>query len=143
MIKKFEIEDLDEIMNIWLETNISAHGFIKASYWKENFEMVKGMMLISEIYLYKEDNKIYGFIGFIGLIDDYIAGIFIKDKYQSRGIGKNLLDYVKSNRNRLLLSVYNKNNRAIEFYKREGFIIVENEIDEVNNEKEFVMEWQL
>lgn len=140
MIKKFEIEDLDEIMNIWLETNISAHGFIKASYWKENFEMVKGMMLISEIYLYKEDNKIYGFIG---LIDDYIAGIFIKDKYQSRGIGKNLLDYVKSNRNRLLLSVYNKNNRAIEFYKREGFIIVENEIDEVNNEKEFVMEWQL
>lgn len=140
MIKKFEIEDIDEIMNIWLETNISAHGFIKASYWKENFEMVKGMMLSSEIYLYKEDNKIYGFIG---LIDDYIAGIFIKDKYQSRGIGKNLLDYVKSNRNRLLLSVYNKNNRAIEFYKREGFIIVENEIDEVNNEKEFVMEWQL
>lgn len=140
MIKKFEIEDLDEIMNIWLETNISAHGFIKASYWKGNFEMVKGMMLSSEIYLYKEDNKIYGFIG---LIDDYIAGIFIKDKYQSRGIGKNLLDYVKSNRNRLLLSVYNKNNRAIEFYKREGFIVVENEIDEVNNEKEFVMEWQL
>lgn len=140
MIKKFEIEDLDEIMNIWLETNISAHGFIKASYWKENFEMVEEMMMSSEIYLYKEDNKIYGFIG---LIDDYIAGIFIKDKYQSRGIGKNLLEYVKSNRNRLLLSVYNKNNRAIEFYKREGFIIVENEIDEVNNEKEFVMEWQL
>ncbi|PSJ31474.1 acetyltransferase [Peptostreptococcus russellii] len=140
MIKKFEIEDLDEIMNIWLETNISAHGFIKASYWKENFEMVEEMMMSSEIYLYKEDNKIYGFIG---LIDDYIAGIFIKDKYQSRGIGKNLLDYVKSNRNRLLLSVYNKNNRAIEFYKREGFIIVKNEIDEANNEKEFVMEWQL
>ena len=140
MIKKFEIEDIDEIMNIWLETNISAHGFIKASYWKENFEMVKEMMMNSEIYLYKEDNKIYGFIG---LIDDYIAGIFIKDKYQSRGIGKNLLDYVKSNRNRLLLSVYNKNNRAIEFYKREGFIIVKNEIDEANNEKEFVMEWHL
>ncbi|PSJ31477.1 acetyltransferase [Peptostreptococcus russellii] len=140
MIKKFEIEDLDEIMNIWLETNISAHGFIKASYWKENFEMVEEMMMSSEIYLYKEDNKIYGFIG---LIDDYIAGIFIKDKYQSRGIGKNLLDYVKSNRNRLLLSVYNKNNRAVEFYKREGFIIVKNEIDEANNEKEFVMEWQL
>ena len=140
MIKKFEIEDLDEIMNIWLETNISAHGFIKASYWKENFEMVEEMMMSSEIYLYKEDNKIYGFIG---LIDDYIADIFIKDKYQSRGIGKNLLDYVKSNRNRLLLSVYNKNNRAIEFYKREGFIIVKNEIDEANNEKEFVMEWQL
>ena len=140
MIKKFEIEDLDEIMNIWLKTNISAHGFIKASYWKENFEMVREMMMNSEIYLYKEDNKI---CGFIGLIDDYIAGIFIKDKYQSRGIGKNLLDYVKSNRNRLLLSVYNKNNRAIEFYKREGFIIVKNEIDEANNEKEFVMEWQL
>lgn len=140
MIKKFEIEDLDEIMNIWLETNISAHGFIKASYWKENFEMVEEIMMSSEIYLYKEDNKIYGFIG---LIDDYIAGIFIKDKYQSRGIGKNLLDYVKSNRNRLLLSVYNKNNRAVEFYKREGFIIVKNEIDEANNEKEFVMEWQL
>lgn len=26
--------DLPEILNIWLETNISAHAFISEEYWK-------------------------------------------------------------------------------------------------------------
>ena len=41
MIRKFKESDLPRIMQIWLSANKEAHGFIKESYWDENFEAVK------------------------------------------------------------------------------------------------------
>ena len=34
MIRKFRETDLDSIMKLWLETNISAHDFIDEKYWQ-------------------------------------------------------------------------------------------------------------
>lgn len=73
-LKEVIKEDLDRIMELWLETNISAHSFIKDEYWSENFDVVKGMMPNANIYLYEENDIIQGFVG---LMDDYIAGIFV------------------------------------------------------------------
>ena len=52
---------------------------------------------------------------------------------QSQGIGKILLNYAKDKRNKLYLNVYQKNARAISFYKREGFEIQHSGLDEVRN----------
>ena len=35
MIRKYQPQDLEHIMKIWLETNLAAHGFIPAEYWNE------------------------------------------------------------------------------------------------------------
>ncbi|MFV0503559.1 MAG: GNAT family N-acetyltransferase, partial [Lachnospirales bacterium] len=61
----------------------------------------------------------------------------------SKGIGKELLSYVKSRHNKLDLKVYDKNKRAINFYLKEGFIIIREEIDENNNEIELRMKWKI
>lgn len=74
-------------------------------------------------------------------MDNYIAGIFVNKNNQSRGIGKQLLDYVKEIKETLNLSVYQKNIRAISFYQREQFVIQSEHIDDDNNEKEFIMTW--
>ena len=60
---------------------------------------------------------------------------------KSKGIGKSLLDFIKREREELNLSVYEKNTRAIEFYKREGFVVVDKNIEEDNDEVEFLMSW--
>lgn len=44
--------------------------------------------------------------------------------------------------NKLLLNVYQKNARAISFYKREGFEIQHSGFDEATGEKDYVMTWQ-
>ena len=44
MIRKFKESDLPRIMQIWLSANKEAHGFIKESYWYENFEAVKAAL---------------------------------------------------------------------------------------------------
>ena len=40
---------------------------------------------------------------------------------RSRGIGHALLDFLKKRHRFLLLHVYEKNSRAVAFYRREGF----------------------
>ena len=118
MIRKYVDGDIDAVMQIWLNTNIQAHSFISLDYWKSNFDMVKEMMPLAEIYVHEVDNA-NQIDGFIGLNNDYIEGIFIKDVAQSKGIGKQLLDQVKKIRATLKLNVYQKNERAIQFYLRE------------------------
>ena len=40
MIRLFKFQDLDKIMDIWLQGNLEAHSFIDAEYWKKNFDSV-------------------------------------------------------------------------------------------------------
>lgn len=140
MIRQFKKNDLPAVMQIWLDTNIKAHDFIPKEYWENNYEIVKEILPDAEIYVHEDDTA--GFIdGFIGLTDNYIAGIFVKEDKQSKGIGKQLLNYVKNIKPNISLSVYQKNTKAVRFYKREQFKIVSENVDDINNEKEFIMEW--
>ena len=140
MIRIFREHDLISVMQIWLDTNISAHSFIPNEYWTDNYAVVKEILPQAEVYVYEEDD-IHQIIGFIGLTNNYIAGIFVKEAAQSKGIGKQLLNYVKEFKSVLSLSVYQKNIRAISFYQREKFTIQSENMDDCTNEKEFIMAW--
>ena len=139
MIRKLRKADINKVADIWLDTNIKAHYFIPAQYWKRNFDLVKELLLQATVYVYEDKQEIQGFVG---LSDEYIEGIFVSAEMQSQGIGKILLNYVKGKRNNLLLNVYQKNTRAISFYQREGFEIQCNGIDEATGERDYVMVWQ-
>ena len=139
MIRKLRKIDLDEVAYIWLHTNKKAHDFIAETYWDEHFEMVEGMLGDAEIYVFEEQEQIKGFVGLDG---EYIAGIFVREKEQSLGIGKQLLDFVKSLKGQLKLNVYQKNERAIKFYTREQFEIQDEQTDEATGEAEYLMLWK-
>lgn len=140
MIRPLKENDLVSVMQIWLDANINAHNFIPKEYWTDNYAVVKEILPQAEVYVY-EDNDGHQIIGFIGLTNNYIAGIFVKEAAQSKGIGKQLLNYVKEFKSVLSLSVYQKNLRAISFYQREKFTIQSENMDECTNEKEFIMDW--
>lgn len=139
MIRKLRKTDLDEVAYIWSNTNKKAHDFIAETYWDEHFEMVEGMLGDAEIYVFEEQGQIKGFVGLDG---EYIAGIFVREKEQSLGIGKQLLDFVKSLKGQLKLNVYQKNERAIKFYTREQFEIQDEQTDEATGEAEYLMLWK-
>ena len=139
MIRELHKADINAVADIWLEANLKAHNFISAEYWKSNFELVKELLQQAEVYVYENNHNIEGFVGLNG---EYIEGIFVCDGKQSHGIGKCLLDYIKDRKNRLYLNVYQKNVKAIHFYKREGFEIQGEGLDEATGEKDYVMKWQ-
>ena len=140
MIRAFRENDLFVVMQIWLDTNIKAHSFIPQKYWTDNYAVVKDILPQAEIYVYEDDNTSQ-IGGFIGLTDNYIEGIFVREAIQSKGIGKQLLNYAKEIKSSLRLNVYQKNTRAITFYQREQFVICSEIIDDSTNEKEFIMTW--
>lgn len=141
MIRKMEKSDTEKAMEIWLDTNIHAHSFIPEKYWEGNFQAVAEMLPQAEVFLYEEEAS-KEMLGFIGLDGGYIAGLFVRGAAQSRGIGKQLLDFVKERKGRLTLSVYQKNTRAIRFYQREGFLIQRTGTDENTGETEYAMMWK-
>ena len=139
MIREFQRDDINKVADIWLDTNIKAHSFITAKYWKGNFKLVKELLLQAEVYVYENNQEIQGFRGLNG---EYIEGIFVSYENQSQGIGERLLNYIKNKKSKLSLSVYQKNSRAISFYQREGFEIQYKDLDKATGEKEYIMLWQ-
>lgn len=139
MVRKLEKADINRVIDIWLDTNLKAHCFISAEYWKKNLDFVKEMLPQAEVYVYENAREIQAFVGLSG---EYIEGIFVSGEMQSQGIGKFLLSFIKDKKAELRLNVYQKNTRAIHFYQREGFEIRCEGLDESTGEKDYVMVWQ-
>ena len=131
MVRQYSDNDIDAVMQIWLDTNIQAHHFIPSDYWRTNCNIVKE----------HKSSFPTAIDGFIGLNDDYIEGVFVKETMQSKGIGKQLLNHAKEFKSKLKLSVYQENEKAIKFYLREKFSIQSESVDDNTGEKEFIMVW--
>lgn len=139
MIRNFQIEDIDQVMKIWLDSNTDAHSFIKREYWISNAPDVRKQLLYADIYVYEQENKI---VGFVGMKDSYLAGIFVDQDARSNGIGKQLLEYIKDIHQEFTLRVYEENKGAVNFYEREGLTTILKEIDKATNNIELLMQWK-
>lgn len=93
----------------------------------------------AEIYVYEQESKI---VGFVGMQDNYLAGIFVDKDIRSNVIGKQLLEYIKGIRQEFNLRVYKENKGAVNFYEREGLTIIIEEKDEATNNIELLMQWK-
>lgn len=139
MIREYQSADLDSIMAIWLQGNEQAHSFIPAEFFRNNYELVKLVIPASKIYVQDID----GVKGFIGLTDNYIAGLFVTADFRRQGIGQALLQKAKQQYNELLVNVYKQNESAIAFYLSQGFTIVAEGVNEENNQPELLMQCKI
>lgn len=139
MIRKFQPDDTKRVMDIWLNSNIEAHSFVPKDYWISNYSFVQDQLIQANIYIYEQDSVIKGFVG---MTDNYMAGIFVDKNFRSMGIGKMLIDYIKEIYPSFYLNVYKENRRAVDFYKREGLNIISEETDIDTQSQEYTMEWK-
>lgn len=140
-IKKLEKDNVDRVMEIWLDSTVKAHDFIDKSYWLTNYYTVKNNYIpMSETYVYEENNIIKGFISIIE--GEFIGALFVDSKSQNKGIGKELITYVKDNYNNLSLAVYKENENAVNFYINQGFLINKEQINDDSSHIEFIMNFK-
>lgn len=138
-IRESHQADLDYLVDIWYEASIDAHDFIAPDYWREQQVVMKEKYLpLSETYVISEGN---GIVGFVSLVDNYLAALFIDVNVQGEGYGKALLNFVKDQRDFIQLTVYKKNQNAVDFYLKNHFSIKEQSIDQQTSEEEYVMHW--
>lgn len=139
-IRKATSNDFNELTKIWLQASIKAHHFIPASYWESNTTKMQEIYLpMSEVYIAEDAINIYGFIA---LVEDTVAALFVSPEHQAKGIGKQLISYAQEMRSRLELNVYQENKNSVKFYLASGFRIINEGLDTATNAKEYVMLWE-
>jgi putative acetyltransferase len=132
MIREFNQSDIEQIIKIWLEASVKAHDFIEREFWESKVNDMK------EIYVFEEANALKGFVSLLG---DTLAALFVSPCYQGEGIGKQLILKSKAIREKLILTVYKENKKNIEFYRKNGFEIIKEQIDNHTGHSELLMEF--
>lgn len=136
IIRKFYGPDLNKIMKIWYDGNIQAHDFIDVSYWDRNYGYVSRLIPKTEVYVYEANGIV---VGFIGVDNGYIEGLFVEEAYRGFGIGEKLLNYVIEEYEFITLHVFENNRAAVTFYEKMGLRKREIEINEDLGEVEYLM----
>lgn len=140
MIRKATLDDIDEIIDIWLSASIQSHDFVPASFWIEQADNMRHIYLPnSDVYVYQSAATI---TGFYALCDDTLAAIFVKPEHQGQGIGKALLNHAKAQRQTLTLTVYKANQASCQFYLSQGFNAEGEQIDSHTHQPEILMTYQ-
>ena len=130
--------EIEALIKIWQDGNIHAHSFIGPEYWLSHFDYMRHALQQAEVYVCEVNGDIAGFVGLDG---NYIAGLFVDSRYQSQGIGTSLLEFIKQHHFTLTLAVYKKNEKALQFYRKHGFVVTGERIDTKTDEAELLIRW--
>ncbi|MEK5028320.1 N-acetyltransferase [Paenibacillus sp. FSL M7-1046] len=132
--------DIDTLTDIWYKGSIQAHDFIDQEYWlSQKTEMRDKYIPMSDTYVIYNQAEI---VGFVSMVEDYLAALFIDTSYQKNGYGKELINFIKIQKSKITLKVYKENTSATRFYEKNGFTIKETLLDENTNQEEYLMEWK-
>ncbi len=140
MIRKLKTnpQEIDRVMNLWLESTIKGHPFISKAYWQKNYALIRDVYIPkSDTFVYTENGEL---LGFISILDkSYIGALFVAVSHQGKGTGRKLLEYAYQTYGNLTLAVYKENTQALEFYIRRGFDIIDTQINEDSGHSECIM----
>ena len=137
MIRRFQQHDTESVLKIWLDASIDAHDFIPRQFWESNVDAMRETYLpMAETYVWDAEGSVRGFVSLCG---DTLAAIFVSPEFQAMGIGTRLMAQAKAVRRSLNLTVYKENDKSIAFYRKCGFEIASEQIDEHTGHPELVM----
>ena len=141
MISDWDKSKVDELMDFWLKNIKNSYDFIDGTYWEGLYEGFKNNYILdSETYVYEEDQKL---IAFVSIIEEgNIIAFFVDKDQQDRGVGSELLNFIKEKYDQLDISIYKQNTIARTFFANEGFRILYEQNDVNTGEAEYFMRWR-
>lgn len=123
MIRKHIEQDLEQIINVWYQSSTLAHPFLSSGFVeKVKSDMTNIYIPDSETWVYEIENSI---VGFISMLDNEIGGLFVLPHNHSKGIGTELVDFIRNRHSDLEVEVFEKNIIGRAFYNKYGFERIE------------------
>ncbi len=129
---------IEEMMEIWLQSNVTEQSFIPKKYWSKNYKEVLRVMSIASVYVYEEDGEV---MGFAGSMEEALVAITVIDGERGRGIGSLLLDKLKDEMGILEATVYTKNKGAMAFFKKNEFKAKDIQVEDSTGEEIVLLNW--
>ncbi len=119
-IRAYAPDDTQRLLAIWHAASIKGHPFFTTDQLQEQAR------LVGEIYLPQAENWVATLagepVGFIGLMDSFIGGLFVDPVRHGLGIGRLLVEHALALKGELTLEVFALNLAAIGFYRHNGFV---------------------
>ena len=122
-------------------TQPGSHDFIPAAYWLGHFAEVRTALARAEVWVFETEARAE-ISGFIGLLGDYIAGIFVRREARSGGVGRQLLDHVRPAAGSCACRSTGKTSGRAASTGGRGFRVLEEGVDPETGEAELLMEWR-
>ncbi|MFX0073373.1 MAG: GNAT family N-acetyltransferase [Candidatus Hermodarchaeota archaeon] len=140
-LKKPDIDGVWKNFNDVLKEGIYLPVFtpvkteIEKTSWYENIKNDHEICVVAEISRFKPPNNIIGQCEISNLEWEAAThvgslGIIVSEKYREMGIGRNLIDMaireskLLNNKEKIILSCFSTNERALNLYKKLGFKVV-------------------
>lgn len=123
MIRKFNMSDMDAVMDIFYQASLLAHPFLGVAFIEREKTNIRDIYQpLSETWVAEKDGYV---IGFVSLIGNEVGGLFVYPDHHGKGIGRRLVDRAVKEKGNLEVVVFEKNSIGRAFYDRYGFREVE------------------
>ena len=97
MIRAYHPQDLATVLSIWLQGNLDAHPFVPVDYWRKNYALTAQLLPQAEVYVAEVHGQV---VGFLGLMEELVAGVFVDRAHRGAGLGSALLRQAQERRDR-------------------------------------------
>lgn len=124
---------INQLLEVWEDSVKSTHNFLS----KEEIEKIKEYVpqaLKGIAHLIIIENENHQSVAFMGIQENKLEMLFIKNSERGKGLGKKLLNYGIENYGVNELTVNEDNPQAKGFYEHMGFKVYQrNELDDQGN----------
>jgi putative acetyltransferase len=119
MIREFETQDTDAVVDVWRKASELAHPFLTKQFLDTEADALRTVYLAHAKTLVVEiDTRV---IGFIAMAGNEVAGLFLDPGFHGHGLGRALVDKVAAETGSLTVEVFEQNAIGRRFYERYGF----------------------
>lgn len=123
---------INQLVNIWEDSVNATHIFLSKAEIKNIKQYVpKLLQEVPHLIVVKSGNEL---MAFMGLNNQKIEMLFVKNKMRNQGIGKSLINYGIKTFQINEVTVNEDNNQAVSFYEHLGFkVFKRTNLDEQGN----------
>lgn len=139
MVRLMEIQELNTVLDMWVEINKEVHTFVEAQYWEDQREVMVEVLGNANVYVYDEHDVIKGFAFVVE--GYYLGGVFVEEPARRRKFATELLTLIKSRYDELVVTIYEDNKLAQDFILSQGFAREESDVDEATGAREITYGW--
>ncbi|ETN92747.1 putative acetyltransferase [Gammaproteobacteria bacterium MOLA455] len=127
-IRAYENTDLNAVLSSWEVATRLAHPFMTEEF------VAQERINVAEIYMPNTETwvlEINGHVeGFIAIMGNEVAAIFLQPQHHGKGGGKALMDKARALHGDLEVEVFKVNTIGRDFYERYGFEYLEEKLHE-------------
>lgn len=132
-IRKYTDGDLEDLLSSWENASKLAHPFLTNDLLESTRKNLPVVLLPKADTWVSEQEGVV--VGFISLIGNEVAALFVQPAFHSTGTGSALVDKARELLGDLEVEVFEDNSIGLQFYLKYGFVPFLEKNHEITNKK--------